>query len=302
MPAKSKSQQRFMGMVRSAQKGEKPASGAVAKVAKSMKKSDVKDFASTKHKGLPNKKKKTETKVKSLIKKMVREIMDEEKNKGLWHNIHAKRKRGEKPAKKGDKNYPKTLDIEGKLDELTSFNVVKDKLVDLGFGNLVVSWRGTKKKVKDLNPDARLDYIMIEKTHNTLLKNKSMRYDGNDYKVTPQGKKYFKGTLQLEGKLTEGGKEIAKTILQQLGGNKFIAMTGAKNLGFTDKGIQMKIGRNAKGVTHVIIDLDRGKDLYNIEFVKVRGMKRTTVKKLKGIYADQLKKLFTKYTGLRVSL
>ena len=31
--------------------------------------------------------------------------------KGLWANIHAKRKRGEKPAKPGDKGYPKTLDI-----------------------------------------------------------------------------------------------------------------------------------------------------------------------------------------------
>ena len=39
--------------------------------------------------------------------------MGEGKNKGLWHNIHKKRKRGEKPAKKGDKDYPKTLDIEG---------------------------------------------------------------------------------------------------------------------------------------------------------------------------------------------
>ena len=41
----------------------------------------------------------------------------DEKNKGLWHNIHAKRKRGEKPAKKGDKDYPKTLDIETKISE-----------------------------------------------------------------------------------------------------------------------------------------------------------------------------------------
>lgn len=32
--------------------------------------------------------------------------------KGLWYNIHQKRKRGEKPAKPGDKDYPKTLDIE----------------------------------------------------------------------------------------------------------------------------------------------------------------------------------------------
>ena len=32
--------------------------------------------------------------------------------KGLYANIHAKRKRGEAPAKKGDKDYPKTLDVE----------------------------------------------------------------------------------------------------------------------------------------------------------------------------------------------
>ena len=51
MPSKSKSQQRFMGMVRAAQKGEKPASAKVAKVAKTIDKSDAEDFASTKHKG-----------------------------------------------------------------------------------------------------------------------------------------------------------------------------------------------------------------------------------------------------------
>ena len=78
MPAKSKSQQRFMGMVRAAQKGEKPASAKVAKVAKSIDRDDAEDFASTKHKGLPKKVKK-ETKVRSLIKKMVREIMAEAK-------------------------------------------------------------------------------------------------------------------------------------------------------------------------------------------------------------------------------
>ena len=31
--------------------------------------------------------------------------------RGLWDNIHAKRKRGEAPAKPGDKDYPKTLDV-----------------------------------------------------------------------------------------------------------------------------------------------------------------------------------------------
>jgi hypothetical protein len=57
--AKSKNQQKFMGMVHAAQKGEKPASKAVGAAAKSMKKSDVTDFAKTKHEGLPKKVKET---------------------------------------------------------------------------------------------------------------------------------------------------------------------------------------------------------------------------------------------------
>ena len=54
----SKSQQRFFGMVRKAQKeGEKKASSPeVARVASSIKMKDAKKFASTKHKGLPEKK------------------------------------------------------------------------------------------------------------------------------------------------------------------------------------------------------------------------------------------------------
>jgi hypothetical protein len=51
--AKSKAQQKFMGMVYAAKKGEKPASKAVAKAAKGMSKSDAKDYAATKHKGKP---------------------------------------------------------------------------------------------------------------------------------------------------------------------------------------------------------------------------------------------------------
>ena len=56
MPAKSIKQQRFMGMVRRAQKTGQASSPEVAEVAASMKKKDAKDFASTKHKGLPMKK------------------------------------------------------------------------------------------------------------------------------------------------------------------------------------------------------------------------------------------------------
>jgi len=51
--AVSQAQQKFMGMVHAAQKGEKAASPAVAKVAKTMGNRDARDFAATKHKGLP---------------------------------------------------------------------------------------------------------------------------------------------------------------------------------------------------------------------------------------------------------
>jgi hypothetical protein len=55
MPAHSKAQQRFMGMVHAAQKGdmENP-SPEVEKAADSMSDKDAKDFASTKHDGLPD--------------------------------------------------------------------------------------------------------------------------------------------------------------------------------------------------------------------------------------------------------
>ena len=56
MPALSKKQQKFFGIVRAIQKGEQtPTTPETAKAAADMKKSDVKKFASTKHKGLPNK-------------------------------------------------------------------------------------------------------------------------------------------------------------------------------------------------------------------------------------------------------
>ena len=56
MPAVSKKQQRFFGMVRAAQKGEmKNPSKEVLDVADDISTKDAKKFAKTKHKGLPEK-------------------------------------------------------------------------------------------------------------------------------------------------------------------------------------------------------------------------------------------------------
>ena len=75
MPALSKKQQKFMGIVRSIQKGEQPASKFskdAQDVAKDMKKKDVKKFASTKHKGLPMKKE-----ILGKLKEMIKQELSE---------------------------------------------------------------------------------------------------------------------------------------------------------------------------------------------------------------------------------
>ena len=69
MPAASKQQQKFMGIVRAIQKGDVPASKfskAAQKAAKSMKKGSVKKYAATKHDDLPKK-------VKEMYESMLNE-------------------------------------------------------------------------------------------------------------------------------------------------------------------------------------------------------------------------------------
>jgi len=64
MPASSKAQQRLMGLVKAVQAGDVPkskVSKVVQKMANKMKEKDVDKYASTKHKGLPNKVQSEET-------------------------------------------------------------------------------------------------------------------------------------------------------------------------------------------------------------------------------------------------
>lgn len=53
MPAKSKAQQRFFGMVLARKRGKRVGGPEVAKVARSISMKDAEEFAKTKHKGLP---------------------------------------------------------------------------------------------------------------------------------------------------------------------------------------------------------------------------------------------------------
>ena len=96
MPAVSKKQQRFFGIVRAIQKGEMaPTTPETAKAAADMKKSDVKDFASTKHKKLPEKKVAKEATDFSQRDKIMKKAKPLHKH--LFKNLH-------KGDRKGDVN------------------------------------------------------------------------------------------------------------------------------------------------------------------------------------------------------
>tara|TARA_B100001564_G_C20538547_1_gene623245 strand:+ start:316 stop:921 length:606 start_codon:yes stop_codon:yes gene_type:complete len=119
--------------------------------------------------------------------------------------------------------------------------------------------------------------------------------------------KIIKRNLRKLESIKEGmNKRQAGEMLKQLGGNRFIMMTGAKNFGVGPKGAGFKIGRNSKGVNFVRIDLKN--DLYNMEFIQLRKKRGSmdvnmkVLKRVKGVYADQLQSIFTKHTGMYTSL
>lgn len=91
---------------------------------------------------------------------------------------------------------------------------------------------------------------------------------------------------------------IAQTILQQLGGNKFVAMTGSKNFIAYENGLRMNLTKNKVKAKWLKITLN-GKDLYDMEFFTAdKNFNITTKEKFEDVYCDQLCFFFTKATGL----
>ena len=95
--------------------------------------------------------------------------------------------------------------------------------------------------------------------------------------------------------------EIEKTILEQLGGHKFVVMTGAKNLTGGNGTLSFKIGRNAGNITHVRVTLDVS-DTYTMQFLKIRAHNVTIAAQHEFVYADQLQAIFTSVTGMATKL
>jgi hypothetical protein len=99
--------------------------------------------------------------------------------------------------------------------------------------------------------------------------------------------------------------QIAETILAQLGGRRFVAMTGARQLTAHSDALSFRIpgagGFAKQSINYVKVTL-RPSDTYDVEFSRVRGRKVTIVASKSDIYADQLREVFTRETGLDTSL
>ena len=208
--AVSKQQQKFFGLVRAIQKGDASGSPEAEKAAQDMSKKDVKDFASTKHKGLP-KKVQSESDLVKRIKGLRKKSMNEDND--------------------------------------------------------------LKKVAKELKNASKMHMAQSKRVEKHLSKMKE-EYDFD-----------------------------ANTLLQQLGGGKFIAMTGAKNLMVDqkEKSLHMRIGKNSKGINHVKITL-MPDDTYKMDFGRIRKLDYKVVRSVTGVYAEALRDVFTEVTGLYTSL
>ena len=109
---------------------------------------------------------------------------------------------------------------------------------------------------------------------------------------------------------------LAQTILQQMGGNKFLVMTGCKDLVWDEKNstLRMSIPRNGSKANRLWVTYNWGSDSYTMRFFRYTAPrlnsktyewseeKITEVAEFKEIYFDQLQELFTEVTKMYTRL
>lgn len=94
--------------------------------------------------------------------------------------------------------------------------------------------------------------------------------------------------------------QVAQTILEQLGGNRFKVMTGAHSFcAETDNSLIFKLPK--RGCTFGVKIRLTPEDTYEVSFITVRnGKVKSEV--VDGVYCDMLREVFENHTGLRTSL
>jgi hypothetical protein len=99
---------------------------------------------------------------------------------------------------------------------------------------------------------------------------------------------------------------VPQTILAQLGGGRFLVMTGSYTLTGSDTALTLRLRRNKAGAGYLKITLTL-MDTYTMEFTRVKRCRDghqelVVLKKLEDVYCDQLQSIFTEVTGLDTHL
>ncbi|PNX50113.1 MAG: hypothetical protein BV458_13770 [Thermoplasmata archaeon M9B2D] len=109
----------------------------------------------------------------------------------------------------------------------------------------------------------------------------------------------------MDATMTKGETKMAigSIIYNQIGKSAF-AMMGASNIMITKNGLQWKVGKNSKKVTHVTVTLEAS-DTYTVKFQKVGrspSFKVTDIATAEDVYVENLHQVIQDNTGLYLSL
>ena len=239
---------------------------------------------------------------------------------GKWISGRLKGKKVRWDSKDGQRDARKRKGIPISKTPHFPFGMVKESILSEGekekIEQLLIKYGNTPEDAKQM---VSKTYDYIKKAYrnanaskkaeimSSLMKFETMEQFSNlvekcwkGYMIHPKRKtkKLFGKTYPNCIKKEAVDKQQGTTILNQLGGKRFIMFTGAKHFGVGKEGLSFKIGRNSKQVNHIKIDYDRGRDLYNMKFdwVTKKGIK--TKKEVKGVYADMLQDVFSRHTGM----
>ena len=97
---------------------------------------------------------------------------------------------------------------------------------------------------------------------------------------------------------------VAATILAQLGGRRFLAMTGAKSLVGSATSLKFTLPRHGGLKINTVIVTLTAADDYTVEFCRwlPRTLELKTFAKVENVYCDNLRTVFEGETGLATSL
>ena len=117
-----------------------------------------------------------------------------------------------------------------------------------------------------------------------------------------KGMRDNKPQTKREATMPNATENIATTIYRQIGGGKFVVMTGAKNLTAHENALSMRLPKGIKNKANYLkITLDPS-DTYTMEFGRIWGTKYTVIETVEGVHCDMLVDIFESKTGFFTTL